>query len=355
MRGHPVGRRPSRWLVRMGWPVSAGRRPGRAGGLLAGLLAVVLVGACGSAGEPVRSSSTPPLRPPLPVDLQDPARLPTASPAAPGSCGDPRASLRPDGALPAPGQMPPGSAMARIVQKKRLVVGVSQSGYLLGYRDPATGELTGFEIDLAREIARALFGNDKAIQFRAINAADRIPMLQNGQVDVVVRSFTMTCERWKDISFSTEYYSGGQRVLVPRDSKVRGIDDLGGKKVCAATGSTNINAIAAARSKPIPVSVVDTSDCLVLLQQGQIAAISTDEAILAGYAAQDPNTKVVGPAFVAAPYGVGVSQKSPDLVRFINGVLERMRADGTWARIYGTWLQKSLGAVPAPPAARYRG
>jgi polar amino acid transport system substrate-binding protein len=163
----------------------------------------------------------------------------------------------------------------------------------------------------------------------------------------------MTCQRWQEISFSTEYYSGGQRLLVPIDSTVRTIDDLGGKKVCAAAGSTNITAIAAAASKPVPVAAVDALDCMVLLQQGQIDAVSSDDAILAGFAAQDPNTKVVGSAFAAAPYGIGVAKPKADLVRFVNGVLERVRADGTWTAIYQRWLG-ALGAAPLPPPARYQ-
>jgi polar amino acid transport system substrate-binding protein len=287
---------------------------------------------------------------PRPAGVQDPAVLPSSG-GAPASC-DPLASLRPGG-LPAPGQPPAGSTMARIVQRGRLVVGVSQNTYLFGHRDPRTNELVGFEIDLSREVARALFGDPNRIQFRAMTAAERIPALKNGDVDLVVRAMTMTCDRWQEISFSTEYFTGGQRLLVPVDSPVRSIDDMGGKKVCAATGSTNITAIAEARSKPIPVAAPDALDCMVLLQQGQIDAVSTDDAILAGFAAQDPSTKVVGPAFAAAPYGIGVKKENADLVRFVNGVLDRVRVDGTWTAIYQRWLS-TLGPAPAPPAARYQ-
>jgi polar amino acid transport system substrate-binding protein len=243
--------------------------------------------------------------------------------------------------------------MAGIVQRGRLIVGVSQNTYLFGHRDSKTGELVGFEVDLAREIARALFGDPARIQFRAMTAAERIPALKNGDVDIVVRAMTMTCERWQEISFSTEYFTGGQRLLVPADSPVRSIDDLGGRKVCAATGSTNITAIAAAKSRPVPVAAPDALDCMVLLQQGQIDAVSTDDAILAGFAAQDPNTRVVGPAFAAAPYGIGINKDKGDLVGFVNGVLDRVRADGTWTVLYQRWLS-TLGPAPAPPVARYQ-
>jgi polar amino acid transport system substrate-binding protein len=91
-----------------------------------------------------------------------------------------------------------------------------------------------------------------------------------------------------------------------------------------------------------------------MLQQGQVDAVSTDDTILAGLHAQDPDTKLVGPKLTDEPYGVAISKNSPDLVRFVNGVLERMRADGTWAKIYQDNLS-ALGAPPPPPAAVYQG
>lgn len=243
--------------------------------------------------------------------------------------------------------------MARIVERGRLRVGVDQNTYLFGFRDPHTGDLTGFDIDLAREIARALFGDPDRIQLVAISSADRIPAIESGQVDLVVRTMTMTCDRWQRVAFSTEYFTAGQRVLVRRDSPVQSIDDLQGQKVCAAAGSTSLQNIAAAASGPVPVSVVDWTDCLVLLQQGEVAAISTDDSILAGMAAQDPTTHVVGDRFTTEPYGIAIAAEAEDLVRFVNAVLERLRADGTWTELYERWLGP-LGPAPDPPTARYR-
>jgi polar amino acid transport system substrate-binding protein len=320
--------------------------------LAAAVLPVLALGACGSSGG-VAPAAAPSAVAARPDGVQDPAVLPSASVAPPSSC-DPVASFRPPAALPAPGRMPAGSTMAKIVQRGRLVVGVSQNAYLFGYRDSTTGDLVGFDIDIAREMARAMFGDPARIQFRAITTADRIPTIRSGAVDLVVRQTTMTCQRWQDVSFSSEYYSASQRVLVPTNSPVTNVADLAGRKVCAAAGSTSIANIAAKLPGALPVAGVDASDCLVMLQQGQIDAISTDDAILAGFAAQDPNTRLVqGPAISAEPYGIMVAKESPDLVRFVNGVLERMRSDGTWAAIYRKWLS-SLGTTPAPPVAKYQ-
>jgi polar amino acid transport system substrate-binding protein len=288
---------------------------------------------------------------PRPVGAEELTTVPSGAASPVPQC-DPRASLRPRGSLPAPGHMPLGSTMDRIAKRGRLIVGVDQNSYLIGYREPATGELVGFDIDIARQITRAIFGDPKAIQLRAINAADRIPMIQSGQVDIVVRQMTITCERLQQVAFSTEYLTAGQRVLVNRGSGLHGIGDLGGKRVCAAKGSTNIREILLAPSHPVAVGVDTVIDCLVMLQQHQVEAVSTDDTVLAGLAAQDPNTEVVGPPFSDAPWGVAMSRNATDLVRFVNAVLARIKADGTWSAIYTHWLGV-LGPAPAPPGDRY--
>ncbi|MEV4516724.1 glutamate ABC transporter substrate-binding protein [Dactylosporangium sp. NPDC049525] len=289
---------------------------------------------------------------PRPLNVQDPAEMPSPPATSPPAC-DPRASLRPPASLPQPGKMPAGTAMARIAERGRLIVGIDQNAYLTSYADPITGQVVGFEIDLAREIARALLGNPDAIQWRAITTADRIPVLQRREVDMVIRTMTATCERMQQVAFSTEYLTSAQRLLVNRDSGIKDFADLAGRKVCATRGSTSIVTIMKQPSKPIAVATDSTLDCLVLLQQGQVDAVSTVDVLLLGLAAQDPNTEVVGASVSDEPSGVAMPLDTPELVRFVNGVLDRVRADGTWTRIYSQWFAK-YGPVPAPPPAKYR-
>lgn len=316
---------------------------------LLAVLALVVTTACApvpSSAPPIGGGSPVPPRPADAVELTEP---PTTADVPPSSC-DPTASLRPTGPLPPPGQMPAGSTMARIQAKGRLIAGVDQNTYLMGFRNPFSGELEGFDVDLAREVARAVFGDPGAIQFTVLTSEQRIPTLEKGEVDIVVRTMTATCERWQKVNFSTVYLQAGQRVLVPSGSDVTGIESLGGKRVCATKGSSSLANVATAASRPVPVSVPNWTDCLVMLQQGQVDAISTDDTILAGFAAQDPYTKVVGPQFTAEPYGMAFPKADEDFVRFVNALLERLRADGTWARIHQRWL----GDPPAPPPAVYR-
>jgi len=312
--------------------------------------AVLALAGCGSTGA--SSPSAPSFVAPLPDGVQDPAVLPTGTAqAAPPAC-DALASLRPTGTLPRPGAMPAGSTMAKIVARGRLVAGVSQNTYLFGFRDATTGEIKGFDVDIIKEIATAIFGDwQNHVQFVAVTSAQRIPYVTDGKVDIVASTMTMNCARWQQVFFSSQYFDAQQMVLVPKDSAVTGIADLGGKKVCAASGSTSIQNIAAAPSKPIPVSVSDWTDCLVMLQQGQVDAISTDNTILAGLAAQDPTTHLVGAGFSSEPYGLAMSQQAPDLVRFVNGALEQIRANGRWTALFHS---NNLLGPDSPPPAKYK-
>jgi polar amino acid transport system substrate-binding protein len=311
-------------------------------------VAVAVLAGCSTA--PQSSTSDIKAQLPAPAGMQDPAVIPSAAGGPAPTC-DPLASLRPPAQLPAPGAMPAGSAMQTIQKRGRLIVGVDQNTYLFGYRNAETGNIEGFDIDIAGEVATSIFGTAAGhLQLVAITAAQRIPYVSSGQVDLVADTMTMNCDRWRQVDFSSQYYAAGQQVLVPGSSTAKSIDDLGGQKVCAAAGSTSIANIAAVKSKPIPVSVPDWTDCLVLLQQGQVAAISTDDTILRGLQQQDPTTKLIGPLFTSEPYGLAVSKNHPELVRFVNGVLEKIRTNGRWASIYNTWTQQ----VGTPPPARYQ-
>ena len=162
---------------------------------------------------------------------------------------------------------------------------------------------------------------------------------------------TINCTRWGQISFSSQYFDAGQKVLVRTDSKANGIQDLNGKKMCVAKGSTNFDNMKN-YPKVIPVGVDDISDCMVLFQQGSVDAVTGDDTVLAGFVRQDPYAKVVGTAITSEPYGLGIAKSHPEFVKFVNSVLEGVRADGTWKKWYAKWLKPS-GAVPEPPPAKY--
>jgi polar amino acid transport system substrate-binding protein len=308
--------------------------------------------ACGTTTGAVTDRQEPTGGAPSPAGAKEVTELPAAN--RDDSC-DPTASLRPAGPPPAPRAFPGGSTMAAIVARGKLVVGVDQNTLQFGFRDPRTGNINGFDVDMAREIAAALFGDRNAIQLRVLTSSQRIPALKAGDVDIVVQTMTINCERLKDVDFSSVYYLADQQILVRADSGYTGVDSLAGKKVCASEGSTSLAKIVNQDVEPklIGMQVAGWTDCLVMLQQNQVDAVSTDNTILAGLAAQDPTTKVLPGSLGQEPYGMAMPKGQDDFVRFVNSVLERMRGDGTWARLYDQWVAGLLGAG-TQPVPRYR-
>ncbi len=311
--------------------------------LIVSLLAVAAVAtACESDSGPSADEAPTTAAPATPAT--------TAAPSAP-DCGNPVASFAPLNPMPAPGDMPAGTYMDVIQQRGRLIAGVSADTLLFGYVNPLTGQPEGFDIDLVRDVAQAIFGDRNAVEFKVVTYAQRIPSLLDGSVDLIADVMTVNCERWAQISFSSQYFDAGQKILVGTDSPVTDISQLNGKKMCAARGSTNIDNL---KNYPevIVVPVDDVSDCMVLFQQGSVDSVTADDTVLAGFVAQDPYAKIVGGALTSEPYGLGVAKTHPEFVRFVNGVLEDVRDSGQWADMYRKWLQPT-GPVPAPPPALY--
>ena len=274
-------------------------------------------------------------------------RAPRAVSAPAASTCDPKASsLRPFG----PPQVTPGSFMAKIRARGYLIAGVDQSTYHFGFLNPLTGQIEGFDIDMIRAVAQAIFGDPGKVQFKAISDAQRIPDVTDGTVDIVAHTMTITCDRLKDVDFSSVYFDAGQRVLVLKNSTATSLDDLHGQKVCATSGSDSVARIQA--HKAIAVQVPYWTDCLVLLQQGDVAAISTDDSILDGLAAQDPWTKIIGKPLSDEPYGLAISKQHPEFVRFVNAVLQQLRTNGQWAASYRRWIGTPVASVPQ---AQYAG
>lgn len=301
---------------------------------------------CGSVSDQAFQSSLPAFR-------SGSLRGSTSRPTPAGRCRDRTASLRPPSRLPPPNQMPAGSFMRKIQERGRLIAGVDQNTLRLSYLNPFDGHLEGFEIELLHRIAQALLGSPRKIEFRVITSKDRTEAVQKGSVDIVADAFTITCYRRRQVAFTTTYYNAGQRLLVPlipSTRHVRGLRDLAGKRVCATSATTSLAHIRASRAIPYPVA--QRTDCLVALQQGTVDAISTDDAILLGFQDQDPYTKIVGPRLEAEPYGMAIDRSHPEFVRFVNGVLARIRADGTWSALDRRWLGGL--ARQRPPTAHYR-
>jgi polar amino acid transport system substrate-binding protein len=260
-----------------------------------------------------------------------------------------------------PASATPDTSAASVVAIRKygkLKVGISVDTLHFGARNPLTGVFEGFDVDMLKEVARAIFGVGSdadayaRLEIKAIPYSQRIPKLQAGEVDIVAHTMTINCPRWQLIAFSSEYFRAGQRVLVKVGSGFQSLDDLvaAGKKVCVPSGSTNLEELKKAYATLARTEETDISQCLVDLQRGTVDAVTGDDTVLVGLQAQDPNTAIVGPQVTQEPYGLGIAKERIDLVRFVNAVLQQMRTDGRWKASYERWVGTP---APAPPAARY--
>lgn len=260
-------------------------------------------------------------------------------------------SVRPDPTTTIEDRVP------EILERGRLIVGVAQSLNRLGFRDPVTGNLAGFEVDLAHEIARDIFGDPNKVEFRYADSRDRAEILNSGEVDMIIRTMSATHERQKNVEFSSPYLQVSNRLLVLENSTAESIEDLADKRICVARNSTSAQVIKHFHIGELLIT--DTwTDCLMAMQRHQTDAIFTDDAILAGLQTQDPYTRLINISSDTAEYAVGMaspteSRRSTGLAQQVNLTMERITKDGTWGRIYDEWLSEYLGPA-SPPRQDYR-
>jgi glutamate transport system substrate-binding protein len=260
-------------------------------------------------------------------------------------------------AVPAPGvahnvTVTGSPTFARMTQRSTVIIGVKNDQPGLGYLNPRTNKYEGFDIEIARLIAAKLgFDPNTKIQYQAIPSAAREQSIINGQIDYYVGTYTINDARKKLIAFAGPYFIAGQSVLVKADDQsITGPETLKGKRVCSATGSTPIRRVREQNLTDKIVEFQNYSQCVDQLLAGQVDAVTTDDAILKGYAAQDPqHLKVVGKPFSQEPYGVGLPHGDDALRIKMNDILEAAVQDGTWQRIYRATLGVS-GSDATPPA-----
>ncbi|QYN33034.1 glutamate ABC transporter substrate-binding protein [Pseudonocardia sp. DSM 110487] len=271
---------------------------------------------------------------------------PTA-PAAPG--GEPAAELSYPVAENV--QVAGSPVFQAMTQRDRVVIGVKEDQPGLGFKDATTGEFSGFDIEIARMVAAGLgFGPDQ-IDYKSIPSAAREDSISRGDVDYYVGTYTINDKRKQLISFAGPYFQAGQSILVRADeTAITGPQTLKGKKVCSASGSTPIQRV---RDQGLtePENIVEFqtyTQCVDQLLTNQVDAVTTDDAILAGYASQQPDElKLVGEPFSEEPYGIGLNKDDSALRNKINDLLAAAESDGTWQKIYDNTL--GLSGTPASP------
>jgi glutamate transport system substrate-binding protein len=244
-------------------------------------------------------------------------------------------------------QFPADSTPGRIQERGEITIGVKFDVPPFGFKNPQTNEVEGFDVDLGRFIAQELGVEPKFIEAISDN---RIPFLERGTVDLILSTMTINAERDQEIDFSEPYYIARGRILVPKGSDIRGLQDLAGNSVCTALGSTYEETIRE-RAPRADLRLVDTySECLELLQNEAVDAVSTDDVILTGMIIQDDSLEMVGDALTTEPYGVGIKEGDRELKSLVDGVLKKVEEDGRWERTYREWVGRHIGRQEQPPA-----
>ncbi len=241
----------------------------------------------------------------------------------------------------------------RIVARGRLVLGTKDNQPGLAERSATTGQYSGFDVEIGKRVAAGLgFGPDR-IEFRAIPSAAREDAIIRGDVDYYIGTYTISDARKQRISFAGPYFVAGQSLLVRGDeTAITGPETLRGRKVCTVTGSTPLQNLQKLNLVE-PANIVQFqgyADCVSQLLARQVDAVTTDDAILRGFAAQDPGAmKVVGPTFSSEPYGIGLPKDDQALRAKVNSLLQASFDDGSWRQTYDATLGKA-GGVASPPA-----
>lgn len=253
-------------------------------------------------------------------------------------------------------ELPESPTWERARRRGHLVVGAKEDQPYMGEKDPASGRYSGFDIEIAKMMSASLGFDPKTIRFRTIASANRETALQNGQIDYYVGTYTINDNRKKQVGFAGPYFMAGQSLLVRRNEKdIKGPQDLAGKRVCSAAGSTPFQRLQREFPQAVLVAYDTYSVCVDNLLTYQVDAVSTDDSILLGYAAKVPEElMVVGEPFSEEPYGIGVP-RSDNALRFaLDDALEAQEKDGNWKKAYEATL--GLSGVPAPtppPIDRY--
>ncbi|WP_406386723.1 glutamate ABC transporter substrate-binding protein [Streptomyces sp. NBC_00211] len=249
-------------------------------------------------------------------------------------------------------QLPQSPTWEKAKKRGHLVVGAKEDQPYMGEKDPASGRYSGFDVEIAKMMSASLGFDPKTIEFKTIASANRETALQNGQIDYYVGTYTINDNRKKQVGFAGPYFMAGQSLLVRKDEQdIKGPEDLAGKRVCSAAGSTPYQRLQKDYPRAVLVAYDTYSVCVDNLLTYQVDAVSTDDSILLGYAAKVPDElKVVGKPFSQEPYGIGVPRGDNALRFALDDALAEHEENGDWKKAYEATLGLSGVPAPKPPA-----
>ena len=252
---------------------------------------------------------------------------------------------------------PAGSTMAAIQAKGKLVVGTKFDQPLFGLKNPLTGNIEGFDVEIAKLMAQAIFGGTleeaaKKIEFVETVSRVREPSITDGTVDMVVATYTINDARKLIVDFAGPYYVAGQDIMVKKDNTtIKAVGDLNGKKVCSVQGSTSLtNVQKQAPTADLSITFDTYSKCAEAMKDGRVEAVTTDNVILVGLVNDNKaDFKLVGNPFTQEPYGIGHKRNDDVFRTFLNDRLEAIYKNGEWAKAWERTVGAAGIATPTPP------
>ncbi|MFS0574465.1 transporter substrate-binding domain-containing protein [Sporosarcina sp. 179-K 3D1 HS] len=232
-----------------------------------------------------------------------------------------------------------GNALETIKERDKFVVGVKYDTKLFGLKNPSSGEVEGFDIDIAKQLAKAILGDESKIELVEVTSKTRMPLLNKGDIDAIVATMTITEERKKEVDFTDVYFEAGQSLLVKKGSPIKSIEDLNSKTtVLAVKGSTSTDNIREAAPEAPVLEFENYAEAFTALKAGQGDTLTTDNSILLGMASEDDNYELVGGTFTDEPYGIAVKKGETELLEALNAALKELKENGEYDKIYDTWL-----------------
>ncbi|MFS0724338.1 transporter substrate-binding domain-containing protein [Paenibacillus sp. 1P07SE] len=241
---------------------------------------------------------------------------------------------------------------AEVKNRGKLVVGVKVDYPPLGYLDE-TGTNAGYEIDVVRKMAEYAFGDENAVDLVPVNATNRIPYLETRKIDFIAATLGVTEERKQQLDFSTTFFDGGVVTVVSKDSEIKSIPDLAGKKVITIKGSTGSTYLEENVPTAEQVKIESNADAFRAFKDGRADAIFHDAVLMTDFVTTNPEYTIVGEQVAFAPMALGVRKNEPEMLDFVNGALEQMRVDDHFKTLIEKYLPQAgdldpMEMIPRP-------
>lgn len=242
-----------------------------------------------------------------------------------------------------------GTRMKELAEDGKITIGVKYDQPGLGFKGATDDMPKGFDPEIGKILAGSLGIAPEDITWKETISDNREPFLEEGEVDLVIATYSITDDRRKVVGQAGPYYVTGQQLLVRADNdEINGVEDIKGMEVCSVTGSTSLENVKKEGAKPRGFDTY--SECVDQVLDGTVDAMTTDGSILLGYAAEQPDElKVVGEPFSEERYGIGYSKDSPEMCQWINDTLKTSFEDGSWEEAFDITLGESGADAPEQP------